>query len=192
MGGSIKLVGVAEKMSEGRYTAFVAPCYVTSDDTLYAVNGATNAVEIISSNLASTTLIGEGAGRYPTANSCVNDMVAQARGDKNPLPFNPPNKDAKFVNNYESDFYIRLNYRDQVGITRQCGEICEKFGVSIHSILQNPVTKKDDAAFVLVTDKVPVSSIKKVCAELEAFDWCRGPAFYMPVLREDWANSMAQ
>lgn len=216
MGGSIKLVGVAEKVSDGIISAYVAPCYVTSDDSLYAVNGATNAVEIISSNLASTTLIGQGAGRYPTANSCVNDMIALAKGDKTPLPFNPPVKDAKFVDNYESDFYIRLKYRDQVGITRQCGEICEKYGVSIHSILQNPVTKKDDAAFVLVTEKVPLSSIKEACAEIEAFDWCIAPAFYMPVLRlvlqsmyfrlcvvmdqfltflffrEDWASAMAQ
>ena len=30
-------------------------------------------------------------------------------------------------------------YRDQVGITRQVGEVCEKHGVSIHSILQNPI-----------------------------------------------------
>jgi homoserine dehydrogenase len=192
MGGSIKLVGVAEKVSEGTIAAFVAPCYVTSDDALYAVNGATNAVEIISSNLASTTLIGEGAGRYPTANSCVNDMVALARGDKTPLPFNPRVKDATFTQDYESDFYIRLRYNDQVGITRQCGEICEKYGVSIHSILQNPITKKAEAAFVLVTEKVPLSSIKQVCAEIEAFDWCTGPAFYMPVLREDWATSMVQ
>lgn len=190
MGGSIKLVGVAEKTDDGNVAAFVSPCYVTSNDSLYAVNGATNAVEIVSSNLASTTLIGEGAGRYPTANSCVNDMVSLAKGDKTPLPFNPAAADTKFVDDYESDFYIRLKYTDQVGITRQCGEACEKYGVSIHSILQNPVTKRDDAAFVLITEKVPVSKVKQVCAEIEAFDWCNEPAFVMPVLREDWVSSM--
>jgi hypothetical protein len=41
-----------------------------------------------------------------------------------------------------------------VGITRQCGEVCENHKVSIHSILQNPITKRDDAAFVLITEKV--------------------------------------
>ena len=75
-------------------------------------------------------------------------------------------------------------------ITRQCGEICEKHNVSIHSILQNPITSRDDAAFVLVTEKVPLQSVKNVCADLEGLDWCRGPAFYMPVLREDWVSAM--
>jgi len=190
MGGSIKLIGFAKRVGTDKVAAFVSPCYVSSDDSLYAVNGATNAVEITSENLVSTTLIGEGAGRYPTANSCVNDMVALAKGDKTPLPFNPATN-TKFVNNYESDFYIRLKYRDALGITRQCGEICEKYGVSIHSILQNPISKRDDAVFVLITEKVELSKVKQVCAEIEALDWCKGPIFYMPVLRDDWAVSMA-
>ena len=158
---------------------------------LASVNGATNAIEVLSSNLVSSTYIGQGAGRFPTANSCVNDIIALAKGDKTPLPFNPRDNDARFVNNYDSVFYIRMRYRDCVGITRQCGEICEKFNVSIHSILQNPITKRDDAAFVLITEKVPLAAVKNVCADLEGLDWCRGPTFYMPVLREDWVTAMS-
>mmetsp|Transcript_21039 Transcript_21039/g.39960 ORF Transcript_21039/g.39960 Transcript_21039/m.39960 type:complete len:195 (+) Transcript_21039:2-586(+) len=191
MGGTIKLVGVAKKLKANKVAAFVSPCYVTGDDVLASVNGATNAIEVLSSNLISSTYIGQGAGRYPTANSCVNDIVALAKGDKTPLPFNPREKGALFVNNYDSVFYIRMRYRDCVGITRQCGEICEKHNVSIHSILQNPITKRDDAAFVLITEKVPLAAVKNVCADLEGLDWCRGPTFYMPVLREDWVTAMA-
>jgi homoserine dehydrogenase len=190
MGGTIKLIGVAKSVTENKVAAFVAPCYVTGDDALASVNGATNAIEIISSNLQSSTYIGQGAGRYPTANSCVNDIVALSKGDKTVLPFNPLASKKLFVNNYDSVFYIRLRYRDQVGITRQCGEICEKHNVSIHSILQNPVTRRDDAAFVLITEKVSLQAVKNVCADLEGLDWCRGPAFSMPVLREDWISAM--
>lgn len=191
MGGSIKLVGVAKSVSDGKVAAFVSPAYITQRDSLFAVTGATNAVELISKNLQTTTLIGQGAGRYPTANSCVNDIVALAKGDKTPLPFNPAASDGvQFVNNYESNFFIRLKYRDGLGITRQCGEICEKYGVSIHSMLQNPITSRDDAAFAIITEKVPLSSVKKFCAEIEELDWCRGPSFYMPVLREDWETAL--
>lgn len=189
MGGSIKLVGVANQEDDGDVSAYVSPCYVSADDSLFAVNGATNAVELISKNLVSTTLIGEGAGRYPTANSCINDIVALAKGDKTPLPFNPAS-DTKYEADYAADFYIRLKYKDCLGITRQCGETCEKYGVSIHSILQNPIKKKDDAAFVLITEKVPVSKIKQVCEEMESLEWCNGPAFYMPVIGENWAEAM--
>lgn len=189
MGGTIKLLGVSQKVGEERVAAFVSPCYVTGDDSLSSVSGATNAVEVISSNLHSSTYIGQGAGRYPTANSCVNDIIALAKGDQTPLPFNPGSEKI-FVNNYDSVFYVRLRYRDGLGITRQCGEICEKHGVSIHSILQNPVTRRDDAAFVIITEKVPLSSIKKVATDLEGLDWCRGPTFYMPVLNENWVETM--
>jgi homoserine dehydrogenase len=186
MGGTIKLLGVSKKVDEGRVAAFVSPCYVSDDDSLSSVNGATNAVEVISKNLQSTTYIGQGAGRFPTANSCVNDIIALAKGDHVAQPFNPASPSKIFVNSYDSVFYIRLRYRDALGITRQCGEICEKHGVSIHSILQNPITRRDDAAFVIITEKVSLTAIQKMAADLEGLDWCNGPAFYMPVLREDW------
>jgi len=151
------------------------------------VNGATNAIEVRSDNLLSSIYIGQGAGRYPTANSCFNDIVALAKGDTSPLPFNP-SSDVTFANNYESVFFLRLNYRDQVGITRQVGEICEKHGVSIHSILQNPVAKSQESAFAIVTEKVEYAAILKVMADIEALNWCKGKPFYMPVLRDDWQS----
>ena len=185
LGGTIKLLGVAEKNEKGQVSAFVSPCYVTNDDPLSSVNGATNAIEVVSNNLVSSIYIGQGAGRYPTANSCINDIVALAKGDTTASPFNPKEKH-EYVNNYSSVFFLRLNYRDQVGITRQIGEICEKHGVSIHSILQNPVQKTQDSAFAIVTEKVEYAAILKVMADIEALNWCKGKPFYMPVLREDW------
>ncbi|KAL3760555.1 hypothetical protein ACHAWU_009516 [Discostella pseudostelligera] len=187
LGGTIKLLGVASKNDKGSVSAFISPCYVTNDDPLSSVNGATNAIEIVSDNLVSSIYIGQGAGRYPTANSCINDIVALAKGDTTPLPFNPKSE-TKFANNYESVFFLRLNYRDQVGITRQVGEVCENHGVSIHSILQNPIAKSQESAFAIVTEKVEYASILKVLADIEALDWCKGKPFYMPVLREDWQS----
>lgn len=185
LGGTIKIVGVAKKTAKGDVAAYVSPAYISTGDSLAPVIGATNAIEIISSNLVESTYIGQGAGRFPTANSCINDIISLAKGDKTELPFNPTSS-LKFVNDYDSTFFIRLRYRDMIGITRQCGEICERYGVSIHSILQNPIAKRDDSAFVLITEKVPLSSVKKVCAEIEGLDWCKGEAFFMPILREDW------
>jgi homoserine dehydrogenase len=188
LGGTIKLLGVAALNESGtKVSAFVSPCYVTNADPLSSVSGATNAIEVVSDNLVSSIYIGQGAGRYPTANSCVNDIVSLARGDLNPLPFNP-RSNMKFANNYESVFFLRLNYRDMVGITRQVGEVCERHGVSIHSILQNPRAKDQESAFAIVTEKVEYAAILKVLADIEGLDWCRGKPFYMPVLRDDWQS----
>jgi len=185
LGGTIKLVGVAKKVDEKKVVAFVSPGYISSDETLASVNGATNAIEILSKNLVASTYIGQGAGRWPTANSVVNDIISIAKADRTLAPFNAKH-DFKFVNDFTSAFYIRIKYRDALGITRQCGEICEKCGVSIHSILQNPVRNRDDAAFAIITERVPLSSIKKVAAEIEGLDWCFGNVFYMPVLSDDF------
>lgn len=185
LGGTIKLIGVAKLTDDGKkVAAFVSPCYLTQDDTLASVAGATNAIEVMSSNLQSSTYIGQGAGRFPTANSCVNDIVSLAKGDMNAIPFNPLNEDIAFSNDFEAMFYLRLKYRDQVGITRQCGETCEKYGVSIYSLLQTPKDGEDDA-FAIITEKVKFSDVKKACADLEGYDWCKGNAYLMPVLRED-------
>jgi hypothetical protein len=42
----------------------------------------------------------------------------------------------------------------------------------------------------LITEKVELSKVKQVCAEIEALEWCKGPIFYMPVLRDDWAKAI--
>lgn len=185
LGGTIKLVGVAKKVDERKVVAFVSPSYISSDETLASVNGATNAIEILSKNLVASTYIGQGAGRWPTANSVMNDITSIANSDSTLAPFNVK-QDFKFVNDFTSAFYIRIKYRDALGITRQCGEICEKFGVSIYSILQNPVRNRDDTAFVIITERVPLSSIKKVAADIEGLDWCFGNVFYMPVLSDNF------
>jgi len=182
LGGTIKLVGVAKRLPGDKLAAFVSPTYIDADDTLASVSGPTNAIEVISTNLVESTYIGQGAGRFPTANSCINDIVALAKGDTTPLPFNSKGS-LTYVDDFESTFFIRFKYSDDLGITRQCGEICEKYEVSINSILQNPVTCRNDAAFVLITERVPLSNIKKVCDEIEQLDWCQGTPFYIPILR---------
>lgn len=92
MGGTIKLIGVAKQVTHDKVAAFVSPCFVTSDDSLASVNGATNAVEVTSANLISSTYIGQGAGRFPTANSCINDIVALAREIRIPWPSIPSHR----------------------------------------------------------------------------------------------------
>ena len=49
--------------------------------------------------------------------------------------------------------------------------------VSIFSILQNPIDDPQDSVFVVVTDPVELGKVQKVCATLEANDWCLGEIF---------------
>ena len=77
----MKLLAVAGLDASGKeLSAFVSPCFVKETSTLATIQGATNAVQVESSRLGTSTLIGQGAGRFPTANSCVSDIIAIARG----------------------------------------------------------------------------------------------------------------
>eukprot|EP00316_Scyphosphaera_apsteinii_P011838 CAMPEP_0119309340 /NCGR_PEP_ID=MMETSP1333-20130426/15041_1 /TAXON_ID=418940 /ORGANISM="Scyphosphaera apsteinii, Strain RCC1455" /LENGTH=438 /DNA_ID=CAMNT_0007313295 /DNA_START=153 /DNA_END=1469 /DNA_ORIENTATION=- len=183
-GGTVKLLGVAKLDKPGgcRISAFVSPVFVSEKNTLASINGATNAVQIASQSMANSVFVGQGAGRFPTANSCVSDILDICQGTS-AMPFpksTPPGM--KFVNSYTSAFYVRIRFRDGVGIIQSLGEIFAASGVSIFAILQNPIANRNDAQFVVTTDPVDVSKIKQACVALEATEWCLGDTFWMPVL----------
>ncbi|KAL1530476.1 hypothetical protein AB1Y20_001378 [Prymnesium parvum] len=180
--GTVKLLGVA-KLDKGgkKISAFVSPCFVPTQNTLSSISGATNAVQVSSTSLQQSVFVGQGAGRYPTANSCVSDILAICQGQTS-VPFPKEASNLQFVNSFESAFYIRIRFRDRVGITFDLGQIFSDCGVSIYSMLQNPIKDRDDAMFVVTTDPVDVTNVKTACVKLEATDWCIGEIFYMPVL----------
>jgi homoserine dehydrogenase len=136
LGGTIKLMGVARTSpgspgSPPALSAFVSPVFLPSSDPLASVSDAVNAVEIESANLGRTAYAGEGAGRGPTANSVVSDLVKVARGERG-AAFPPRDETGlAFREGYESRFYIRLGYRNQLGITKDCGALAEEAGISI-------------------------------------------------------------
>lgn len=183
-GGTVKLLGVAKLDRPGgdRISAFVSPVYVPKSNTLASINGATNAVQITSQSMQSSVFVGQGAGRFPTANSCVSDILDIAQGTcAVPFPKQAP-ANLQFVNSYTSSFYVRIRFRDSTGIIESLGQIFASCGISIYAILQNPIKNRNDAQFVVTTDPVAVSAIKQACVQLEATDWCLGDTFYMPVL----------
>ena len=77
---------------------------------------------------------------------------------------------------------MRIRFRDGTGIIKSVGEIFEECGVSIYSVLQNPIKDPSDSQFVVMTDPVDVSKVKQACVKLEAQDWCLGNTFFMPVV----------
>ena len=159
---SLGLEKDALKPLKEELTAYVTPAFVPDGNTLAVIDDAINAVEITSENLQSSLLVGRGAGRFPTANSCVSDIVGCARKGL-PEAFAKKTTDVTFMNDFSSQFYLRIQYRNEVGIVGNLGDICAKHDVSIYSLLQKP----ESDYFVLITEYGPRSNIKKVAAEVE-------------------------
>lgn len=183
MGGTIKLLGSAKLSSvDGKLRAYVAPAFVPGEETLASIGGATNAMNIESTNLGSTLLVGQGAGRFPTANSVVSDVVrcaagscrgagGLARAGAEAVVFDP---------DYEAAFFMRVTFKNQCGIVKDLGAACEKNGVSIFSMQQLP--KLD--SFVVLTENVKASAMAAVAKELGAKAWAKEEPFWMPCASE--------
>jgi len=71
-----KLIGSAEKRSDGSISASVSPQLLPSSDALSAVSGATNAITFNTSILGPVTVVGAGAGRLETAFALLADIVS--------------------------------------------------------------------------------------------------------------------
>jgi homoserine dehydrogenase len=147
------------------------------------VNGATNVVQVQSESLGTSHLLGAGAGRFPTANSVVADMLAIRSGAGAAAAFPIPAAEGfVFDADYESRFYVRLNVRDQTGIIMTSGKLCHEHGVSIHAVLQNPIADPANVPFVVTTDVCRRSQVDRFCAAAAQEPWCLSPPLVMPLL----------
>ena len=60
---------------DGEVSGSVGPVLISSNHPLYGVDGVDNAIIVETEYLGALTLIGPGAGMYPTASAMVNDFL---------------------------------------------------------------------------------------------------------------------
>mmetsp|Transcript_19 Transcript_19/g.28 ORF Transcript_19/g.28 Transcript_19/m.28 type:complete len:448 (+) Transcript_19:56-1399(+) len=188
LGCTIKLVGTAARLSEfsehdGALSVSVAPKVVPLSHLLASARGAGNAVTVKSANLGTTSYTGPGAGRFPTANSVVADICRVASGLVGSDPF-PLESKIDIDNDYTSAFYIRVSFQDELGIIRKIGELAELSGVSICSVLQNPIKDRMMADFVITTEECKVSQIEALCKKIGNEPFAHREPIFMPMLSE--------
>ena len=182
---TIKLIGTAARLSEygehdGALSVYVTPKMVPLTHLLASARGSGNAVAVSSANLGIASYTGPGAGRYPTASSVVAD-ICRIAGDSCPPSF-PINRTIDIDNDYTSCFYIRISFQDGLGIIRSVGELAENHGVSIDSVLQNPIRNRMEADFVVTTESCKASQIESLCADIAKQEYCRKAPLSMPLL----------
>jgi homoserine dehydrogenase len=161
---------------------------VAQTDLLASARGSGNAVAVTSANLGTVAYTGPGAGRFPTANSVVADIYRIAAKQNPALEtiMTPTDTVKREVDlDYKAKFYIRIPFRDGLGIIRSTGAFAEKHGVSIHSILQNPMKDAAKADFCLTTDVCAVSAVQAMCADIAQQDFSRDEPVYMPLKLEE-------
>jgi len=181
LGCTIKLVGTAQRLNDDApLSVFVSPVMLSTQHVLASARGSGNAVAVTSQNMGTCLYTGPGAGRFPTANSVVADIVrvAQDRSALDPFPLQAT---ISTDHDFTAKFYIRIPFCDGLGIIRKTGDLAEKYKISIHSILQNPIDNPEKADFCLTTDSCQQSQVKALCAELETQPFVRAAPLHMPL-----------
>ncbi len=74
LGYSIKLIGHCKKLDDGVY-AGVFPAFVPKDNPLAGINDVFNGIIVKGDDLGDVMFYGRGAGKLPTANAVVADVV---------------------------------------------------------------------------------------------------------------------
>ena len=116
-----------------------------------------------------------------SAVSCSSDLVRLSVGKTvDPFPIDVPS--IELNNDYTAQFYVRISITDGLGIIKQVGEAAEAAGVSIHAILQNPITRAQ-VDFVVTTEKgTRLSQVKDLCDRISKMSFALNPPLFMPML----------
>lgn len=179
LGATIKLLSFAH-VKNGVLSTFVAPTLVAQNNPIAHINGVTNAFCIKSDFQFESVLVGQGAGKLPTAHSVISDICAIGKKDKI-SPF-PPVKKLIHDSGVAAKHYVRFQVKNSIGVIRHIGETCEKYGISIHSISQSPVEDETNLPFLLTTERTLRSAIKCMITDIKKEEYCIEEPFFMRIL----------
>eukprot|EP00903_Cladosiphon_okamuranus_P008721 g8353.t1 len=181
MRSTIKLLGTAMLSDDGaKLSVFVSPVLVPLKHPIASARGPGNIVSVDSKNMGTASFAGPGAGRYPTANSVVNDIVRLGTGKVgSPFPFD---KEWELETDFTAGFYLRITCQDDLGIIKRVGELAAENGVSIHAILQNPIEDVANVDFVVTTDPCKQSQVDLLSKCIGEEKWAKGVPLVMSLL----------
>ncbi|MFZ4126051.1 MAG: homoserine dehydrogenase [Rickettsiales bacterium] len=169
-GYRIKLLGVAERTSEGLLQT-VEPCLVPVDAPLAGVDGSFNAVEVEGDAVGKVVFEGRGAGAGPTGSAVVSDLIAIARGDSYP-PFTIPAAQLEKAKTASADkregsYYIRLSLKDEPGVLADFTHEFAVQKISVKSIIQREIAEDKSAQVVVTTHTANEGAVKRAVAAIE-------------------------
>ncbi|MCJ7690097.1 MAG: homoserine dehydrogenase [Clostridiaceae bacterium] len=166
----IKLLAIG-KEENNQLELRVHPTLVPATHPIANVNDSFNAIFIKGNAVGDLMLYGRGAGELPTGSAVVGDIISILRNNEN-MAIDKPSKNYlghKRVKNSEensSEFYIRLNVRDKVGVLGGIASIFGKNNVSIVSVIQN-VRHEDFVSLVFITHKTLEKDIRNSIAKIK-------------------------
>jgi len=162
-GYTIKLLAIA-KEENNELELRVHPTLVPSNHPIANVNDAFNAIMIKGNAVGELMLYGKGAGGMPTGSAVVGDIISILRNNVKPpesfdLKDEADSKKIKKSEENESEFYIRLNIKDKVGVLGETATIFGENNVNIKSVTGD-IMHDDHSPLAFITHKSSEKNIK--------------------------------
>lgn len=171
LGLTLKLLGISKLHEDGRVEARVHPVFIPDSEPLATVKGSFNAVHIVGDAVGDIMLYGRGAGDLPTGSAIVSDIVYAAnqkthkltcfKNDGLHIPYR------EFVRDFESEYYVRMTVKEEIGVLASVSGIFGRGGVSIKSVIQKGEEKDGLVTIIYETHKTIESNMEKAIRKIK-------------------------
>lgn len=174
LGYTMKLIGNAD-FKNGEIEVDVQPTMLAKNHPLASVNDEFNAVYVYGDAVGETMFYGPGAGSLPTATAITSDVVTVI---KNMLlgVSGSQHLDAHFDKQLKTadkrfgQYYVRLEVKDEVGVFSRISALFNDLNISFKRILQNPITKHENAEIIVVTHQTSLENFQTALNQLKDLD----------------------
>lgn len=171
LGYAIKLLAIGKNGKDG-IEVRVHPSFIRSNHPLASVNDSYNAVYITGDSVEDVMLYGRGAGALPTGSAIVGDVIYCATHVNYPYSTFKNTEDAapetKFIENFESAYYIRLDANDKTGVLAKITSIFTKCGINVAQMVQEDAVDGETVPLIFITHKTKEHSVNKAVQEINA------------------------
>ncbi len=173
LGYALKLLAVG-KNSDSGIEVRVHPAFIKNSHPLANVNDSYNAVYITGDSVEDVMLYGRGAGALPTGSAIVGDIIYCATHDNfNYSTFNNTEKadpSTKFVTNFESAYYLRLDAKDKAGVLSKVSSVLSKHNISVAEVIQENRKVNGVVPLIIVTHETFEKNVNKAVDEINSVE----------------------
>jgi homoserine dehydrogenase len=169
MGYTVKLVGESAEIND-HLAVSVAPVLVPNDHPLATIQNENNAVLVKGAAVGTTMFYGPGAGKMPTANSVVSDIIATTKNivlGTSGNTFNGYRQKAALAKPDEifSSYYIAVKMPDIPGQLLKLTQILTEAQTSVSQVVQTETDGKE-ARVVAITHNISLAQLHTITEQI--------------------------
>ncbi|HOJ49608.1 MAG TPA: homoserine dehydrogenase [Spirochaetota bacterium] len=185
LGYVIKLIAMFKIDENNNIEIRVNPTLVSLSNPLANINNEYNAVLVAGDFVGKTMYYGRGAGARPTASAVFSDIIdignkIAFNKEYNPnLLFIDEENKVKSHEEIYSKYYLRLITEDKVGILAKIAKVMGDNNISISSLIQRDIYKKDGVVPLVFTTHIALEKdFFKAIELIKGFNFVKEIVYY--------------